>query len=132
MVLNQLKTVSKKRKQVSNKTVKCRKKCSKKNTACIKKQCDKVDRQLWKLNWTYNKLLAKLKSEVIKVAIEHGKVDKALYIKTKDMFLDNPEESFYELFVDVKSNTAKEQLKKKLATTENAIKTFETYEKKAK
>ena len=91
-----------------------------------------MDRQLWKLNWTYNKLLAKLKAEVIKVAIEHGKVDKALYLKTKDMFLDNPEESFYEIFVDVKSKTAKDQLKRKLEITENAMKTFETYEKKAK
>ena len=148
MSLNRLRSVSKKRISISDKTVKCRKecsqlssnncppnsskKCSNKHIDCIKKECDKVDKQLWRLNWTYNRLMAEVRYHIIKVAVKHGKVDKTLYIKVQDMFLDNAETEFKDIFMDVKQKTAKKQLAEKLKLAENAIMYFKKMENKSK
>ena len=96
----------------------------------LKKKCDMIDKQLWQLNWKYNKLIAELRAEIIKIALEHGKIDKSLYIKVKNLFLDNPETEFKNIFMDVKHITFEEQLKQKLETVQNAIKYFNNMENK--
>ena len=130
MALTKLKKVSKKRKSLNRQKKSC-KKCKTK-IDCLKKDCDKIDKQLWKLSWTYNKLIAKVNREVIIVAIKHGEIDKKLFDKTKNMFLDKPHKQFYDLFADVRQKTFKIQMKKKLKTVDDAIKIFSNYEAKSK
>ena len=106
MALTKLKKVSKKKRSLNKQKKSCRKSCKSKIN-CIKTKCSKVDNELWKLNWTYNKLIAQINKEVIIVAKNHGKIDKKLFKKTKTMFLDNPHKNFYDLFADVKQKTFK-------------------------
>jgi len=131
MNLTKLKKVSNKRQSLRKRKKSCKKTCKTK-VECLKHSCDKIDNQLWKLNWTYNKLIAQINREVVIKATKHGKIDKKLFDKTKNMFLDNSHKHFYDLFADVKQKTFKIQMKKKLKTVDNAIKAFSNYEKKAK
>lgn len=131
MALTKLKKVSKKKRSSEKKKKSCRKSCKSK-VQCIKSKCAKVDNELWKLNWTYNKLIAQINKEVIIRAKKHGKIDKKLFDKTKNMFLDKPHKSFYDLFSDVKQKTFNQQMAKKLQIVNNAIKSFSNYERKAR
>jgi len=131
MALTKLKKVSNKRQTLRKRKKGCKKTCKTK-VECLKNSCDKIDKQLWQLNWTYNKLIAQINREVIVKAIKHGKIDKKLFDKTKKMFLDKPHKQFYDLFADVRQKTFKIQMKKKLKTVDNAIKAFSYNEKKAK
>ena len=131
MALTKLKKVSRRKRSLKKQKKSCRKSCKSK-IECIRSKCDKVDNELWKLNWTYNKLIAQINREVILLAMKHGKIDKKLFDKTKKMFLDKPHKSFYDLFIDVKQKTFKIQMKKKLEIVDNAIKSFKINEKKAK
>ena len=129
--MENIKQINKLRNKTSKKTVVCRKKCSKKNTDCIKTKCQKVDTELWILNWKYNKLQTELKIEIIKIAIDHGSIDTKLYNKVKNMFLNNPKENFDELFYDIdKNKNIKTQCKKKITNLEKAIKLFSKMENK--
>ena len=129
--MENIKQINTLRNKKSTKTIECRKKCSKKNTACIIKECQKVDTELWILNWKYNKLQTELKIEIIKIAIEHGIIDNKLFNKVKKMFLNDPKENFDELFYDIdKNKNIKTQCKKKITNLEKGIKLFTKMEQK--